>query len=469
VSESIDRPDTLQVNGWAFDQPNADQLPGRTPWAQRLQGQRPSPFLAPAAAADPRDWQHPDIGWGLVLPEPDGAVAPAARATAEDALKPIRDLLASRPGSPVLRWAPTMQQNYLRRYYADGRVQDLSVEAPAPGTQFGRIPRYLLICASPQQIPWSVQYALNMSTFVGRLDLEEPQLATYIDALIHDWAGQSCRPGAPVVWSADHGQGDITWLMAQAVAGKLWTKFESDTDLIGRLRLKDSDATAANLATALTERSPGLIVTTSHGVTGPASDVAALTARLGMPIDVNRIPLRLDDLASWKPFGAIWYAHACCSGGSDKPSRYDGLLPSDNTISRMLTGVAGAAGQTVAPLPRALLSRDRPLRAFVGHVEPTFDWTLRDPRTKQPLTHVLTAALYDKLYQQDRRTPIGFALRSVFEEAGAFYATWAQAIAGINANVPNMRDWALYRQLVAMDRQTTVIIGDPTVSLPRLN
>jgi hypothetical protein len=81
--------------------------------------------------------------------------------------------------------------------------------------------------------------------------------------------------------------------------------------------------------------------------------------------------------------------------------------------------VTVTAGATVAPLPTALLGAPRPLRAFVGHVEPTFDWTLRDPNNKQVVTHVLRAALYKNLYQQDWCTPIGYALKDVFKEAGA--------------------------------------------------
>ena len=61
---------------------------------------------------------------------------------------------------------------------------------------------------------------------------------------------------------------------------------------------------------------------------------------------------------------------------------------------------------------------------------------------------------------------IGWALKEVYREAGAFYAAWQEAITGINIGQPSMRDFALYRQLVAMDRQTLVILGDPTVSLP---
>jgi hypothetical protein len=36
----------------------------------------------------------------------------------------------------------------------------------------------------------------------------------------------------------------------------------------------------------------------------------------------------------------------------------------------------------------------------------------------------------------------------------------------VDNGFPGARDFALYRQLAAMDRQTTVILGDPTVSIP---
>ncbi|WGG48510.1 hypothetical protein [Rugamonas sp. DEMB1] len=326
-----------------------------------------------------------------------------------------------------------------------------------------------MIYATPQQIPWSVQYGLNMSTYVGRLDLSEQEgLGHYVEALLNDWGDSACRPGAPVVWSVEHGQQDITWLMARAVADRLWQRLENDGDLAGRLRLQGELASRGALADALAERRPGLVVTTSHGMTGPLNDAAALRAQLGAPVDLRHEPLRADDLRDWRPSGAIWYAHACCSAGSDSESRYANLLAADSAIGQTLNGVAAAAGAMVAPLPRKLLGMPAPLRAFVGHVEPTFDWTLRDPTTKQVLTHVLAQSLYNDLFQQDMRTPIGYALRRVFDEAGAFHALWQDDKRKINANVPRMRDWALYHQLVSMDRQTLVILGDPTVALPPL-
>jgi hypothetical protein len=468
MAEEIERPQDLRVNAWTGASSPQEPLPSRTPWAQMEKLAGRTQWLGPPQPIDERDWKHPDVGWGLVLPDND-ALSTADRAEAVDAPDAIRRLLQKRPNAPVLRWRRELQQGHLRRYYADGTLQDLSAQAPNPGIGKGRIPRYLLIYASPAEIPWALQYALNMSTFVGRLDLVGPALDHYVDALIGDWADQTCDPRAPLVWSVDHGQNDITWLMARAVAGKLWDKFESNPDLAKRQRLKDASATREELAAALAERSPALVVTTSHGMTGPLNDKDALKSQLGAPVDAQHAVLGMQELDGWQPSGAIWYAHACCSAGSDDVSRYKGLLSENGAIGSLLNQIAAAAGATVAPLPRALLGAEKPLRAFIGHVEPTFDWTLRDPANKQVLTHVLCAALYEKLYERYERNPVGWALQKVYKEAGDFYGAWQSAIRDIDNNMPGMRDFALYRQLVAMDRQTLVILGDPTVALPPMN
>lgn len=468
MTDEIRRPDVLRVNAWDGSAAPAQELPASTPWAVRKHLSGREGRLAPAPAIDPRQWNHPDIGWGLILPEKEG-LAPADLATGADAPEAIRKLLADRADSPVLRYRPDLGSGHLRRYYADRPAQDLSVQATPAGIRDGRIPRYLLIYASPDEVPWKLQYALNMSRYVGRLDLTGAALDNYVAALRTDWSGQSCDPCAPVVWSVDHGSPDITSLMARALGGKLYEAFEGDDQLVGRALLRGGDATRTKLAATLLERKPALVVTTSHGMTGPAGDPSALKAKLGALVDAAYEPLGAEDLATWSPSGAIWYAHACCSAGSDAASRYGDLLPPDGPIGKVLAEAASAAGAMTAPLARDLLGRERPLRAFVGHVEPTFDWTLRDPANRQVVAHVLRTCLYPDLYRQgDLPTPIGHALTEIYREAGSFLGALDDDLRGIDQNRSGARDWALYRQLVAMDRQTLVILGDPTVSLPRL-
>lgn len=462
MNAPIDRPPSLRVNAW-WGESSEQHLPANTIWGLNPHAFRSAQWLAPPEAPDERDWRHPDVGWGVVLPDNDEADV-VAKASGHDAPEPIRDLLAARPGAPVLRYRPDLRVGYLRRYYADGSVQDLSAQAPKPGIEKGRVPQYLLICASPATIPWAVQYALNMSCCVGRLDLDEAGLRNYVTALINGFEAPNAR--APLLWSVDHGHPDITWLMARVIGRKLFESYAQDTDLTGARWLGDADATIASLVGKVAEDQPALIVTTSHGNTGPLNDAAQLRAQLGGMVDVDHATLTAAHLADDDAAGAIWYAHACCSAGSDAQTRYAGLLPADGAVGGMLAGVAASAGAMSAPLPRALLGRPKPLRAFVGHVEPTFDWTLRDPQNGQVLTHVLVACLWNELYRSGPRTPIGLALTRLYREAGSFLGGWRSAMEDVGNAVPHASNWALYCQLVAMDRQTLVILGDPTVTLP---
>jgi hypothetical protein len=216
---------------------------------------------------------------------------------------------------------------------------------------------------------------------------------------------------------------------------------------------------------ALAEASPALVVTTSHGRTGPLDNVDLMRETLGLPVDANHATLDIDALlAAWSPEGAIWYAQACCSAGSDGATSYADLLEPGSLADRVVTGVANL-GSAVAPLPRRLLGAEKPLRAFVGHVEPTFDWTLLDQGTNQFLTAPLVDAMYPNLY---RRNPLGLALDAHYEGVGVLYGNLAQSRSDVNQAIPGARDAATYYRLTATDRESLVILGDPTVVLPPL-
>lgn len=469
----VDIPPTMQINAWNPEGDNRGALApiGRFAARRQVMSEQLRRFkrvLAPPVPVPLEDWRHPEVGWGLVLPD-DDSIPVQARARGDDAPEPLRRLLAARPGSPVLRWSPHLQQLALRRYYDDGTAQDLLIATPTYGVARGCIPHYLLIYAAPSAIPWSVQYALNLALCVGRLDLAvEEGLGNYVDALLRDWAGAKSDVHAPVIWSTDHGSDDITWLMARAIANPLMEKYRADPDLAQVAHLKAAQASGVNLLTELTARRPGLVVTTSHGMTGPLSDAAALTAQLGLLVDADHQPVPLAQMKEWAPEGALWYAHACCAAGSDEASRYVDLLDVSGGAGRIVRDVAAHAGARIAPLPRMLLGQPAPLRAFVGHVEPTFDWTLRQPESGQVTTRALVDALYTQLYNQAVRTPVGWALRELYRQSGAFYGAWQEARGAVDRDEAGARERSLYRQLVAMDLQTLVVLGDPTVALPPL-
>ncbi|WP_114907546.1 hypothetical protein [Ornithinimicrobium murale] len=413
-------------------------------------------------AADPADWTDPRVGWGIILPERPG-LDHTALARADDAPEPIRELVRVRSGK-VLRYRPdTDLAAWVLRDYAGGG--DLFTAASPQGMGPRQLPLYLLVAASPAEVPWRVQATLNPVRHVGRLDLDEAGLANYVSALLTGWSGSTARYAGPLVWSVDHGGGDITTLMREVIGGSLHAALAADPDMTSGRFIDGSaeDTSAAALTAALAEQRPLLVVTTSHGMTGPLGDPAAMRRDLGMLVDGARQVVDPDALVSaWAPDGAVWFAQACCSAGADQPSAYDGLFAADGAVGRVLTEVASLGAQT-APTPRALLGAPRPLRAFIGQVEPTFNWTMSFPPNRQDLTASLRAALYEGICGG---RPVGMALAPYYDAIGALLVGHGRALEDFNDGTDGALDLATYSKATALDRASTVLLGDPTVAIP---
>jgi hypothetical protein len=424
----------------------------------------PKWFLA-GPPADPRNWGDKRVGWGLILPENEN-ISEADRATGADAPPELRELLDKRGNAPVLRFQPKLR-THLVRYYVDREREELDIAGTGFGTEPGRMPRYLLIYGSPSSIPWDLQFTLNARFAVGRLDLAGPPLENYVRALLSGWSGSSSKALQPVVWATELNARDVSAIMKAKIANPLYKALAKDPDIGANATLVDSangGATAETLTTALTARVPGLIVTTSHGKAGNAGQNVTTRSDLGLLVGEDESLVSAGGLesAGWQPDGAIWYSHACCSAGSSSVSVYDGLFAAGTQNDTLVTEVA-ALGDSIAPLPQALLGHERPLRAFVGHVEPTFSWTIQNPINGLSLASGIRAALYDCLYQANP-VPIGLALWSYYASIGE-YASELIALPGWIAAGTATEAQLLAVQLGARDRMSTVILGDPTVSL----
>lgn len=461
-------PDTLQANAWC-----GQRVEGAFDAAAAVWAAQPG-FLAPPVLtlgfkpADLRDWKHPDVGWGLVVPD-DPNRSGADKSRGMDLSEPLQALIKQRGDAPVLRWFSGLEEGRLRRYGSDGMASDLRLSGTR-GTAANAVPRYLLVAASPQAIPWRVQYQLQTEAFVGRLDLPPEGLARYVAALMADWSGSATKHrGQPLVWAVDHGHPDITRLMRKTVADRLAQSLGADAEFsMAGGYLTDGQATVPGLVQALQQRSPAFVMTSSHGATFPLSDASALRDNLGLPVDLAHQLLSPAALNSWDASGCIWVAHACCSAGADDASSFAPLFQGASTLAQTLAAVA-QAGPCQAPLPTALLGGAHPARAFIGHVEPTFDWTLRDPVSGQSTTQSLIDSFYRGLHaERDARLgsmPVGMALDAHYKSVASLLLSHIEALDDINQHVAGAEDRALRAKLMAMDRLAMVILGDPTVGL----
>lgn len=466
TDDTSDVPTLLHANAWCGD---GDASGGcsehAAAWATT--GMRPLQRLLAVVAApglDLADWRNSRVGWGVVLPDRDG-LSDADKAAGVDAPPAIRRLLAARAPAPVFRYREDIgRDGRLLRHYPNRPATALHATGTR-GVADLAVPRYLLIVGSPKDIPWRFQYRLQVDAFVGRLDLDDDALERYVDALLAGWPGSPRRVEQPLLWSVDHGHPDITHLMRKTIAEKMQEAFAQQAGFDSRL-LTDDLATAAQLRDTLQARTPAFVLSTSHGATFPLGDPAMLHAQLGLLVDRDHTlvdPAAL--LQQWQPAGAIWYAHACCSAGADAPSTFQGLVDRDSSLGRMLGAVAGI-GPCTAPLPRALLGATQPLGAFIGHVEPTFDWTLRDPDNGQRMTDSLIVDTLFTALHSAPRTPVGMALDHYYDAVAGLLLDHIAAVEAVNNHEDNAQARAVKAKLQAMDRLAMVLLGDPTVCLP---
>jgi hypothetical protein len=460
-------PIPITLNAWTGSEKAAGLIGSPARWALQRKLEFAQRLLAPTTV-DLLNWKDPHVGWGVVLA--DGAKIPPR----------LQELIDARNG-PIFSYIAKWEYEFI--LLRNRRVgKDIDINGAPRGTAPDALPYYLLIYGSPAEVPWQLQYVLNANRCVGRLDLTGPALDNYIGALLTgDWGrgsppAEATDPNRALVWAVAHGEDDITDLMRNAIAAPLFEDLQEDDQIGAGARFLDGAANPAEIA-QLTEKlasdRPGLIVTTSHGMTGPLGDgeevKAAMRRNLGLPVDVTGEVLNPGALlAKWQPAGAIWYAHACCSAGGDSKSSFADLVDSDSIAGKVLAGVASLGAQ-IAPLPTALLGAERPLRAFIGHVEPTFDWTLRQIATGQFLTASILEALYGRMYVQkgDSEKPIGHAFRDWYGRTNGLRSQYDKAKTQLNEG-GSTEGILLALQLAARDVESTVILGDPTVAMPGL-
>jgi hypothetical protein len=450
----------ISCNAWTGDDKVTAEIGDPAEWALQRQFAAAQRLLAPREV-DLRNWQDKQVGWGVVLRE--GAAIP----------EPIEKLIRFRGGAPIFRYRSGWPYEFvLLRNYEAGK--DIDINGAPRGTSPESLPFYLLLVGSPEEIPWKLQYVLNANRCVGRLHLVGRALENYVEALISGkWSKDTISdPNHAVVWAVDHGENDISNLMRNSIAEPVARELRAD-DQIGTgavfLDGSESPATLEDLAGTLSSHRPGLVVTTSHGMTGPLNDATKMARDLGLPVDSRGQTLPPEELLGrWQPAGAIWYAHACCSAGGDRQSGFVDLVSRDSAIGRVLTGIA-ALGSQIAPLPTALLGADQPLRAFIGHVEPTFDWTLQQRATTQFVTASIVDALYGYMYVRkgDVERPIGLAFREWYARTNGLRAQYQQTVKRFNSG-EDVDNLLLALQLAARDIESTVILGDPTVAMPGL-
>lgn len=443
--------DEIEVNLWTDDGPV-----GAEPCAEDLHDwavgeaevQRDAGGLfAPPAGPDRDNLADPRVGYGIIVPadsHPDTWSSTFVRFIEHRGAKIFRPVAGS--------------STRVQCQSDDHSLTALDVVGGAKN----QLPAFLLIVGGPDAVSWQLQFSLAGIRGVGRLPIQGPALDRYLESAMNQWNNPPPIAGTKTMgWSVDSGD-SITRLMKQVIVDPLSAKYQLDSDLNHVTVHEAAGDPKDSFVRALETHRPRLLVSTHHGRT-PSTRVRADQC-LGSPITASGETVGIDELSPSLVSGLVWYSHACCGAGSLDRSAYSKLLrrPSDSRIRRTLETVA-SFGNRVAPLPVALLSSREPIAAFIGQVEPTFNWTLRQFHHEGPATGALIGGMYEALFRGHR---IGRCLSQWWLRSGTLASHYESEKDAYNRRPTHEAARKLAQVRVTLrDVRSTVLLGDPAIAL----
>ena len=466
-----DDPDLVFVNGinfntgqYAVNPRSIDEMAkriGARPGVEtfdKTRGDKPRAFALPFGMTEKVE----DVGWGIVFP----ANTPDA---VRNALKPLTDARSRRAGKRFkeLDYNPGEQA---RDWYARHQI--------SPGNlNPNKVPYYLLLIGSPDQIPFEFQYLLGIEYAVGRLAFDDAGDYEHYARSTIAYESAASVPNIKKIsyWGTRHSGDGATRLSSTFLLDPLINGIADDgQDPINKLTGYDQnaflakDATKANLLQTLhASKPPALLFTASHGMqfnSGQAEQVAGQGALL---------------CQDWPGFGNVTAEHFLAASDISDDANVNGLIAfvfacfgagtPDQDQFLMDLSDAGTAGPLapkpfIAALPRRLLTHPKgSALAVIGHVDRAWGFSMQSPRVASPqiapfrnsIGSILTGA------------PIGHTMCGQF---GARYAELSALLLSSTSPTtpaamrPNDRD-LVTTWIERNDAQNYVLLGDPAVRI----
>ena len=341
---------------------------------------------------DPDDLAQ--AGWAVVFPfVRKGSDAAGHQAAIREALGPLLALRRAQAargderryrecvGPDAYRPGETKQQFLTRMGAGTGPVDP------------EKFPYYVLLVASPEEIPYRVQYQLDVQYAVGRLHFDTVDEYARYAANVVD---AETRPRAAVrsvaLWGVENAGDRATRASARYLVAPLADYLERDQTDWQVARFVGEHATKARLAALLGRDAPSLLVTASHGIGFPAgdprqrADQGALVCQDWAGPQSGSLTadhyFAGDDIAADADLGGMVGFHFACFGAGTP--RHDDF--SRRSDPPGLVEIAPHA--FVARLPQRMLGRARGALACIGHVDRAWasSFLQTDPRRTGSVT-----------------------------------------------------------------------------------
>lgn len=399
-------------------------------------------------------------GWGVVFAE-DGDPA------VEEALAPLLEWRREQAGDLYRRFGG---QEGLRP--GENKMKWLARHGVGPGTpQAERVPNYLLLAGSPEEIPFRFQSQLDVRYAVGRLHFDAPEeYANYAASVLAAEKNPAPRARRAAFFGAINGDD----LATNRTTRHLVEPLAEEIGRLGDWEIEKCCGAGASKA-ALREllggaRTPSLLFTGSHGHKlrhgDPqqrarqgaiiCSDWPGPNQWAGGPIPPDHFLAAedLDDAADLS--GLIAFFYACYGGGT--PLLDEFVRQSFNDRPSQL-----AAAPFVAELPRRMLNRPNGgALAVVSHVERVWNCSY-----EWPGAGFQTVVFEDCLRRLLDGQPVGLALEDFdlrYAELSTVLSDLIEAVEG--GEEVDYQDLA-FNWTANNDARGYIIIGDPAVRLPK--
>lgn len=435
------------------------------------------------AGVDAQDLQQ--AGWGLVFPYEEDGNAPLANAI----LAQLAPLVAWRRAQAGKRYREPLMGNIGYRP-GESKLSFLArlKTATAGAVDPDKLPYYLLLIGSPEQIPWSFQTHLDVQYAVGRLYFDDlADYRRYAESVVRVEKSGSPRPRRMALF-APANSGDpaseqscnqlvapLAISLRQALPGlDIQTALQQEAD---RKRLRSWLGGADT---------PSLLLTAAHGLEYDASDAQQYERQGGLvcadwpgaswsgplPDDffVTGDQLRRDP---GDASGLIAFCFSCYTGGCPQLDTYTHHREGKTRILAQKPFVGG--------LPRALLGglAGGSALSVIAHVDRAWSLSFLPPGSRQ-LAPILTADFQSTLQRLCTGSPVGYALE-YFNQRYAELSTalsarideWVQQQKQSGRPEGSGEGGALPSDLVSLwtahnDARDYVVLGDPAVRLPTL-
>jgi hypothetical protein len=414
--------------------------------------------LAPRQGVDPCDLSR--TGWGIVF-------AAGADPSLRSRLRPLLDRRR-------MQAAAVHEHRYREFSGADGylagesKLQFLRRHGAGPGPVDPDVmPYYLLLVGGPDEIPFDVQYQLDVQHAVGRLSFDDAEAYTrYAENVVAaETLPRKYEPARMAVFATRNDGDPATALSADHLAAPLAAGLGVDT---ARWRIDPvvgAEATKERLrATLSAAERPDVLFTATHGVGFPSGHPEQRGAqgalvcqdwpgpgRGGVGSDHRFGAHDIADSADVDLTGMIAFLFACFGAGTPRHDDFDRTSDRPRTI---------APTPFVAALPQALLGREAGALAVVGHVDRAWGYSFVWPGAGRQ-TEVYRSTLADL----GAGHPIGSALEYVGDRYAELASDLGLALEEIRLGRRAQDDVLAGLWTAHTDARGFALLGDPAVRL----